>query len=213
VTVGTENIDPLLPMLVALLASLLGSIPFGLLLTRAAGMGDVRAIGSGNIGATNVLRTGNKKLAAATLLLDAGKGAAAVLLVRYLVVDERSLMELIAGGAVLVGHCYPVWLGFRGGKGVATFFGIAFALWWPIGVMAAVLWIGVTALSRTSSAGGLAAANGAPLVAHLLGQPDLAYFFLAAALLIDWKHRANIVRLAKGTEPRIGAAKAGNEAA
>ncbi len=206
--VGTENLQTLLPALVALLAYLLGSIPFGLLLTRAAGMGDVRAIGSGNIGATNVLRTGNKGLAAATLLLDAGKGVAAVALVRLLLNDEGALLELVAAGAVLVGHCYPVWLRFRGGKGVATFFGIAFALWWPIGTMAAMLWLGVTALSRTSSAGGLAAANGAPLVAHLLGQPDLAYFFLAAALLIDWKHRANIVRLAKGTEPKIGAAKA-----
>ena len=206
--VGAENIDPLIAALVAILAYLLGSIPFGLLLTRAAGMGDVRAIGSGNIGATNVLRTGNKKLAAATLLLDAGKGVAAILLVRFLLDDPDSLLELIAAGAVLVGHCYPVWLRFRGGKGVATFFGVAFTLWWPIGLMAAILWIGVTALSRTSSAGGLAAANGAPLVAHLLGQADLAYFFLAAALLIDWKHRANIVRLVKGTEPKIGAAKA-----
>jgi glycerol-3-phosphate acyltransferase PlsY len=206
--VGALNIDPLIAALVALLAYLLGSIPFGLLLTRAAGMGDVRAIGSGNIGATNVLRTGNKKLAAATLLLDAGKGVAAILLVRLLLDDPDSLLELIAAGAVLVGHCYPVWLRFRGGKGVATFFGVAFTLWWPIGLLAAILWIGVTALSRTSSAGGLAAANGAPLVAHLLGQADLAYFFLAAALLIDWKHRANIVRLAKGTEPKIGAAKA-----
>ena len=201
----------LLAATVALLAYLLGSIPFGLLLTRAAGMGDVRAIGSGNIGATNVLRTGNKGLAAATLLLDAGKGVAAVALVRLLLEDQGGLLELVAAGAVLIGHCYPVWLRFRGGKGVATFFGIAFALWWPIGTMAAMLWLGLTGLSRTSSAGGLAAANGAPLAAHLLGQPDLAYFFLAAALLIDWKHRANIVRLAKGTEPKIGAAKAGGK--
>ena len=195
--------ESILPLLVAVLAYLLGSIPFGLLLTRAAGLGDVRAIGSGNIGATNVRRTGTTRLAAATLLLDGGKGAVAVLLARLLAPDPAWL-DLVAAGAVLLGHCYPVWLRFQGGKGVATFFGIAFALWWPIGVMAAVLWLGVTALTRRSSAGGLAAANGAPLAAWLLGQPDLAIFFLAAALLIDWKHRANIVRLAKGTEPKIG---------
>jgi glycerol-3-phosphate acyltransferase PlsY len=193
----------MLAALVALLAYLLGSIPFGLLLTRAAGLGDVRAIGSGNIGATNVLRTGSKKLAAATLLLDAGKGVAAVLLARLLAPDPDWL-DLVAAGAVLLGHCYPIWLRFQGGKGVATFFGIAFALWWPIGSMAAILWLGVTALTRRSSAGGLAAAVGAPVTAWLLGQPDLAWFFLAAALLIAWKHRANIVRLASGTEPKIG---------
>jgi glycerol-3-phosphate acyltransferase PlsY len=192
------------PFPVALLAYLIGSIPFGLLLTRAAGMGDVRAIGSGNIGATNVLRTGNKALAAATLLLDAGKGVAAILLVRFLFDGRLAEHEFVAAGAVLLGHCYPVWLKFKGGKGVATFFGIAFALWWPIGLLAAVLWLGLTALTRRSSAGGLAAANGAPLAAWLLGAPDLSLFFLAAALLIDWKHRANIVRLANGTEPKIG---------
>jgi glycerol-3-phosphate acyltransferase PlsY len=197
-----------LPALVAMLAYLLGSIPFGLLLTRAAGLGDVRAIGSGNIGATNVLRTGNKGLAAATLLLDGGKGAVAVLLARLLTPDPDWL-DLVAAGAVLLGHCYPVWLRFRGGKGVATFFGIAFALWWPMGLLAALLWLGVTALTRRSSAGGLAAANGAPVAAWLLGQQDLALFFMAAAVLIDWKHRANIARLANGTEPRIGAGKAG----
>lgn len=202
------------PLNVALLAYLIGSIPFGLLLTRAAGMGDVRAIGSGNIGATNVLRTGNKALAAATLLLDAGKGAAAVLLMRYIAGGHPlGILELVAAGAALLGHCYPFWLRFRGGKGVATFFGIAFILWWPVGLLAAVLWLGVTAISRYSSAGGLAAANGAPFVAYLLEQGDLALFFLAVALLIDWKHRANIVRLAKGTEPKIGASKARAEAA
>jgi glycerol-3-phosphate acyltransferase PlsY len=201
-----------LPALVAILAYLLGSIPFGLLLTRAAGMGDVRAIGSGNIGATNVLRTGNKSLAAATLLLDAGKGAAAILLVRFLLADGLGLLEPLAAGAALLGHCYPLWLRFRGGKGVATFFGIAFALWWPIGLLAAILWLGVTALTRRSSAGGLAAATAAPIAAWLLDQQDLALFFLLAALLIYWKHRANIARLAAGTEPRIGAGKASGDA-
>ncbi len=198
-----------LPLVVALLAYLLGAIPFGLLLTRAAGLGDVRAIGSGNIGATNVLRTGNKGLAAATLLLDAGKGVAAVLIVRHLIGGDRlELLEPLAAGGALLGHCYPIWLGFRGGKGVATFFGIAFALWYPIGLIAAAAWIGASLLTRYSSVGGLAAANAAPIAAALLGRFDLAFFFLSVALLIDWKHRANIVRLANGTEPKIGQRKA-----
>jgi glycerol-3-phosphate acyltransferase PlsY len=203
--VGALQESPIvLPAVVAVLAYLLGAIPFGLILTRAAGLGDVRAIGSGNIGATNVLRTGNKRLAAATLLLDAGKGAAAVLLVRFLIADRLDLLEPIAAGAVLLGHCYPVWLKFKGGKGVATFFGVAFALLWPVGLIAAVTWIAAMAITRYSSAGGLAAANIAPIAAALLGRMDLAVFFLAAAFLIDWKHRANIVRLANGTEPKIG---------
>ena len=193
-----------LPLLVAVAAYLLGAIPFGLLLTRAAGLGDVRAIGSGNIGATNVLRTGNKGLAAATLLLDAGKGVAAVLLVRLAIGERLELLEPIAAGAALVGHCYPAWLGFKGGKGVATFLGIAFALWWPIGTIAAVTWVAAMAITRYSSVGGLAAANVAPVAAALLGRLDLAFFFLAVAFLIDWKHRDNIVRLANGTEPRVG---------
>jgi len=196
-------------IMVALLAYLLGSVPFGLLLTRAAGLGDVRAIGSGNIGATNVLRTGNKGLAAATLLLDAGKGVAAVLIVRTLYSTSAGIeiLEPLAAGAALTGHCYPVWLRFAGGKGVATFFGIAFALWWPLGLAAAVAWIAGVAITRYSSVGGLAAANAAPLTAALLGRLDLAFFFAGVSLLIDWKHRANIVRLANGTEPKIGAAR------
>lgn len=193
------------PSLVALLSYLLGSIPFGLLLTRAAGLGDVRAIGSGNIGATNVLRTGNKRIAAATLLLDVGKGLAAVLAVRLIVGGDRlELLEPLAAGAVLVGHCYPVWLGFKGGKGVATFLGIALALLWPVGAASAAVWLLALALTRYSSVGGLAAANSAPIAAALLGRLDLALFFLGAAFLIDWKHRANIVRLANGTEPKVG---------
>jgi glycerol-3-phosphate acyltransferase PlsY len=188
---------------VALLAYLLGSIPFGLLLTRAAGLGDVRAIGSGNIGATNVLRTGNKGIAAATLLLDIGKGVAAVLAVRFLVGHRLDLLEPVAAGAVLVGHCYPVWLRFRGGKGVATFIGIAFGLFWELGAVAAAVWILALALTRYSSVGGLAAANLTPVAAALLGRLDLALFFLGVAFLIDWKHRANIVRLANGTEPKV----------
>ncbi len=195
-----------LAAIVAVLAYLLGSIPFGLLLTRAAGLGDVRAIGSGNIGATNVLRTGNKGLAAATLLLDAGKGVAAVLLVRWLAGNPWWL-EHVAAAAVLIGHCYPVWLGFKGGKGVATFLGIAFAIWWPLGILAAMFWLSVAFMTRYSSAGALAAVNGTPIAAYFLDQFDLAWLFLGIALLIDWKHRGNIQRLIAGTEPKIGAKK------
>ena len=205
---GAESLtmnDLALPALVAVLAYLLGAIPFGLLLTRAAGLGDVRAIGSGNIGATNVLRTGNKRIAAATLLLDGGKGAAAVLAVRLIIGGDRlELLEPLAAGAVLIGHCYPVWLGFKGGKGVATFLGIALAMLWPVGLTAIAVWLLALALTRYSSVGGLAAANSAPITAAILGRFDLAFFFLGVTFLIDWKHRANIVRLANGTEPKVG---------
>ena len=199
--------DVALPALVAALAYLLGSIPFGLLLARAAGLGDIRRIGSGNIGATNVLRTGHKGIAAATLLLDGGKGAAAVLLVRCVVGRDLELLEPLAAAAVLVGHIYPVWLGFKGGKGVATFLGIAFALAWPIGALAAAVWLLALALVRISSVGGLAAAASAPVTALLLDKPRLALLFAAAAVLIAWKHRANISRLIAGTEPKVGQPK------
>ena len=198
------NTDLVLPALVVALSYLLGSIPFGLLLTRAAGLGDVRAIGSGNIGATNVLRTGHKGIAAATLLLDAGKGAAAVLIVRCCVPGDKEWLEPLAAGAALIGHLYPVWLGFRGGKGVATFLGIAFALAWPIGAVAAVLWLLGLAVTRISSVGGLAAAASAPAAAYWLGAPRLTLLFAAVALLVLWKHRENIRRLAAGTEPKVG---------
>ena len=183
---------------------LFGSIPFGIILTKLAGGPDLRSIGSGNIGATNVLRTGNKKVALATLLLDAGKGAAAILVVRYALGYRLDLLEPLAAGAALIGHCYPVWLGFKGGKGVATFLGIALALWWPIGAIACAVWLLAFFATRYSSVGGLAAANSAPIAAGLLGRLDLAFFFLGIAFLIDWKHRANIVRLANGTEPKAG---------
>ena len=199
--------DFALPALVTALAYLLGSIPFGLLLARAAGLGDIRRIGSGNIGATNVLRTGHKGIAAATLLLDGGKGAAAVLLVRCVVGRDLELLEPLAAAAVLVGHIYPVWLGFKGGKGVATFLGIAFALAWPIGALAAAVWLLALALVRISSVGGLAAAASAPVTALLLDKPRLALLFAAAAVLIAWKHRANISRLIAGTEPKVGQPK------
>jgi glycerol-3-phosphate acyltransferase PlsY len=189
-----------MPALALALGYLLGSIPFGLILTRLAGAGDIRAIGSGNIGATNVLRTGRKSLAAATLLLDALKGAAAVWLGE----------TIVPGGGVLgaagafFGHCYPVWLKFRGGKGVATFGGIAFAAYWPIGVVFLFLWLGVLVLTRYSSVGGLAAAAAAPVGAFLFGLADFGVLFIALALLVFWKHRGNIGRLLRGEEPKVG---------
>lgn len=192
--------DLLLPLAIGYL---LGSIPFGLLLTRASGKGDIRKIGSGNIGATNVLRTGNKGLAAATLLLDAAKGAAAIILVRALWPDVPGLAGLAAISAFL-GHLYPVWLRFRGGKGVATLIGVVAALFWPAALISAVVWILALFLTRYSSVGGMAAALAAPAAAALLGRVDLAILFAGFSLLIFWKHRANIGRLISRTEPRIG---------
>ncbi|TMJ18888.1 MAG: glycerol-3-phosphate 1-O-acyltransferase PlsY [Alphaproteobacteria bacterium] len=192
------------PLLCLALGYALGSVPFGLLLTRAAGLGDVRAIGSGNIGATNVLRTGRKGLAAATLLLDAAKGAAAVLAAAWLWPDQPQFPAIAAIGAFL-GHLYPVWLRFLGGKGVATLMGIVAALHWPCGVVVALVWLAAFALARYSSLAGMAAAIAAPVSAVATGRFDLALTFLGFAALILWKHRANIARLAAGTEPRVGA--------
>jgi acyl phosphate:glycerol-3-phosphate acyltransferase len=189
-----------MPALALALGYLLGSIPFGLLLTRFSGAGDLREIGSGNIGATNVLRTGRKGLAVATLLLDALKGAVAVW------VGEA----IVPGGAVLgaagafFGHCYPIWLRFRGGKGVATFGGIAFGVWWPLGLIYLAVWIGVLAVTRYSSVGGLVAVIFAPISAFAFGRGDIGVLFIALALLVFWKHRGNIARLFAGTEPKIG---------
>lgn len=183
-----------------LLGYLLGSIPFGVLLTRWGGAGDLRAIGSGNIGATNVLRTGRKGLAAATLLLDALKGVVAVLIVTRVWPGNE---PLAAAGAFL-GHCFPVWLRFRGGKGVATLGGIALALFWPVGLVYAGLWIGALALTRFSSLAGLIAAFSAPVSAALIGRFDLVLLFLSLALILGWKHRENVDRLLAGTEPRVG---------
>jgi glycerol-3-phosphate acyltransferase PlsY len=188
-------------LLWALLGYLLGSVPFGVLVTRAMGLGDVRAIGSGNIGATNVLRTGNKAAALATLLLDGGKGALAVLLARALAGEDAGQ---IAGAAAFLGHCFPVWLGFRGGKGVATFLGILLAAHWPLGLLACALWAATAALSRISSLSALVAAVLSPVAALLLGRGDLLLLCLVLASLIFWRHRANIARLLAGTEPRIG---------
>jgi glycerol-3-phosphate acyltransferase PlsY len=197
----TTEILWIAPTASLLLGYLLGSIPFGVLLTRAFGAGDLRSIGSGNIGATNVLRTGRKGLAAATLVLDALKGVAAIQIVEALWPGNGA----IAGAAAFVGHCYPVWLRFRGGKGVATLLGIALALLWPAGLVYAALWLGVLAVVRISSAAGLASALSTPVSAIAFGRADLAPLFLALALIVVWAHRANIARLRRGEEPRVGA--------
>jgi acyl phosphate:glycerol-3-phosphate acyltransferase len=183
------------------LGYLVGSVPWGLLLTRAAGHGDIRAIGSGNIGATNVLRTGSKGLAAATLVLDALKGAAALLIAEAVWGEAPGL---VAGFGAMLGHAFPVWLGFRGGKGVATGGGVLLAASWWMGLAAALAWLAVAGLTRLSSAGALAACAAAPLVALAAGHADLALFAAGIALLVVLRHRANIARLVAGTEPRIG---------
>ena len=179
---------------------LLGSIPFGLLLTRSQGI-DIRAVGSGNIGSTNVLRTGNKPLAVATLLLDAGKGAAAVLLARHFGGVEAAML---AGVAAFLGHCYPVWLKFNGGKGVATLLGVALAAVPLAGIAALLAWGAGAAATRHSSIGGLAAAVAAPVAAFALGSPHSSYALALMAIILFWKHRDNIIRLRAGTESRIG---------
>lgn len=188
------------PAAALLIGYLLGSIPFGIILTRLTGAGNLREIGSGNIGATNVLRTGRKGLAAATLLLDLAKGAAAVLIGEAI----GPGLGLLGAVGAFFGHCYPVWLGFRGGKGVATTMGIVTALHPPLGLVYAVFWLGLLALTRISSLAGLAAAIAMPVAAPVLGRYDLMPLLLAIALMIVWLHRANIGRLVRGREPRIG---------
>ncbi len=199
--------------LVAVSGYLLGSIPFGVILTRLVTGEDVRSIGSGNIGATNVLRTGRKDLALATLILDAGKGAAAYLAAQALFPGVPALAA-IAGGAAFLGHLFPVWLGFKGGKGVATFFGLLLAAAWPLGLLAGATWLLVAALLRISSLAALLASAAAPIYALLplavLGLPasaPVAALALLTAVLIWIRHHENIARLLKGTEPRIGAKK------
>ncbi|HAV79159.1 MAG TPA: acyl-phosphate glycerol 3-phosphate acyltransferase [Erythrobacter sp.] len=188
----------------ALLGYLIGSIPFGLLLTKAAGMGDVRQIGSGNIGATNVLRTGNKGLAAGTLVLDLLKGFAPVALAGHL---WGEVAMAFAAGAAVLGHCFPVWLGFKGGKGVATNAGVAFGLAWPLGLAYAFVWLSILAIFRISSLAGMAAVVAAAAAAPLFGYPQFFPVLGAIALLIIYLHRENIARLAKGEEPRVGGSK------
>ncbi|MDR3509875.1 MAG: glycerol-3-phosphate 1-O-acyltransferase PlsY [Caulobacteraceae bacterium] len=204
------------PMAIAVLlvgGYLLGSIPFGLIATRIGGAGDIRKVGSGNIGATNVLRTGRKDLAAITLIGDGGKGAVAALLARFLVhrIDPTAdtlTAAALAGGAAFVGHIFPVWLKFKGGKGVATFFGVMLAVAWPVGVLAGATWIAVVVLLRISSLGALTAAALAPLYAFALhaGHPVIV-MAVFMALLIYLRHRENIARLLKGQEPKVGGKK------
>ena len=188
-------------ILAALLGYLIGSIPFGLLLTKAAGLGDVRQQGSGNIGATNVLRTGNKKVAAATLLLDLAKGFVPVALAGAI---WGEVAMAFAAGAAVIGHCYPVWLGFKGGKGVATNAGVCFGLAWPIGLVYAAVWLGVLAGFRISSLAGLCAVVAAAAAAPLFGYPQFFPVLAAIAVLVIYLHRANIARLLKGEEPKVG---------
>jgi acyl phosphate:glycerol-3-phosphate acyltransferase len=192
--------SPLLLMLAALIGYALGSIPFGLLLTRAAGLGDVRAIGSGNIGATNVLRTGRKDIAAATLLLDGLKGTAAVLI--FTQFSEPA--GVVAGFAAFLGHIFPVWLKFKGGKGVATFLGCLFGFAWPAGLAFCAIWLLVAKLSHYSSLSALVASAASPLVLWTLGLPAQAMALAIMAVILWVKHSENIARLRAGTEGRIG---------
>ena len=188
-------------LLALALGYLLGSIPWGLLLTKAAGLGDIRSIGSGNIGATNVLRTGNKPLAAATLALDLLKGVAALWIADSLWSETAGL---VAGFGAMLGHAFPVWLGFKGGKGVATGGGVLLAAAWWLGLATVLVWLGTAIATRISSAGAIAACAAAPLIAAVAGRWDLALFAAGIAALVIWRHKANIERLLAGTEPRIG---------
>ncbi len=188
----------------AVVGYLLGSIPFGLVLTKTMGLGNLREIGSGNIGATNVLRTGSKGAAAATLLLDGAKGAVAVLLARAMAGEDAAQ---IAALAAFIGHCFPVWLGFKGGKGVATFLGLMLALAWPVGLLACATWLATAVISRISSLSALVAASWSTLWCLVVGQGQVFVLTLLLALLIIWRHRENLARLKAGTEPRIGRKK------
>jgi glycerol-3-phosphate acyltransferase PlsY len=189
------------PIVALIFGYILGSIPFGLLLTRAAGLGDVRSIGSGNIGATNVLRTGNKSLAAATLLLDMLKGTAAVLIAGHYGTD----LAMAAGLGAFLGHIFPVWLGFKGGKGVATYIGVLFGLMWQAALLFLAIWILVALALRYSSLAALVACAIMPVALWFMGRSDLAILFAFLSVIVFIKHRANISRLIAGTEGRIGA--------
>ena len=191
-------------ILAAIAGYLLGSIPFGLLLTRAAGLGDIRAVGSGNIGATNVLRTGHKGLAAATLVLDAAKGAAAVLIARYLWGEGPAMM---AGVAAFLGHVFPVWLSFKGGKGVATYIGVLLGLNWIVGLIFCATWLVIAFAQRYSSLASLTAAATAPIFAYVVSGLDLAAAAGVLSVILFVRHSTNIRRLWAGTEPRIGGEK------
>ena len=196
-----DHMSHALPSLL-LLGYLLGSIPFGLLLTKLAGLGDIRAIGSGNIGATNVLRTGRKGLAAATLILDALKGTAAVLVGQYYGGETGALA---AGFASYIGHCFPIWLKLKGGKGVATFLGVLLGLHWPTMILTALIWLATAAITRYSSLSALIGSLAAPIALLLLGRYNLAAVAALIALIIWIRHHANISRLLSGQESKIGA--------
>jgi acyl phosphate:glycerol-3-phosphate acyltransferase len=201
-----EGLTPLAIAAALIGGYLLGSIPFGVIVTRLGGAGDVRKIGSGNIGATNVLRTGRKDLAALTLLGDAGKGVLAVLLARAIWGEAAGAL---AGGAAFAGHLFPVWLRFKGGKGVATALGVMLAASWPVGVLALLTWIVVLAIFRISSLSALTAAVLSPLYAALVHAPEpVRWLILFAAVMVVLRHRPNINRLLKGQEPRVGRGRA-----
>jgi glycerol-3-phosphate acyltransferase PlsY len=188
-------------ILVGVLGYLLGSVPFGIVITRALGLGDLRAIGSGNIGATNVLRTGHKGAALATLLLDAGKGAIAVLIARFAVGEDAAQ---VAGGMAFLGHLFPVWLGFKGGKGVATFLGTLIALAWPVGLAACATWAVTAAITRISSLSALVAAALSGMWCFVFSRGDLLILTFALMLLVYIRHWPNLQRIKAGTEPKIG---------
>jgi acyl phosphate:glycerol-3-phosphate acyltransferase len=185
----------------AVLGYLMGSIPYGMVIARVMGLGNLRDIGSGNIGATNVLRTGNKTAAALTLVFDAGKGAVAVLLARYFAGEDAVQLAALAA---MLGHCYPVWLRFRGGKGVATFLGLMLALAWPVGIGCCMAWLIGALASRISSMGALTAAAASTFLMVFTGNGVMLVLGIALTLLIFWRHRANINRIKAGTEPKIG---------
>lgn len=191
-------------IIAAVLGYLLGSIPVGLLLTRAAGLGDIRNIGSGNIGATNVLRTGNKGLAAATLILDAAKGAVAVLAARWFLGEEAAMM---AGIGAFLGHVFPVWLKFNGGKGVATYIGVMLALNWMVGLIFCATWLFIAFAQRFSSLAALTAGATAPIFAYVVSGLELAAAAGVLSIVLMFRHWQNIIRLWKGTEPKIGSEK------
>ncbi len=190
--------------LIIIAAYLVGSIPFGILITKFAGLGDVRNIGSGNIGATNVLRTGNKSLALMTLFLDGGKGAIAVLIAAHYANIE---LAMLAGAAAFLGHCFPVYLRFKGGKGVATFFGTLLAINWMVGVFCLLIWLAVASILRISSLAGIISAIAAPVLSYFLAPIMTLWVTLFMTVVILFRHKDNISRLLKGTEPRIGDAQ------
>lgn len=201
------SVEPLPLLYAVLLGYLCGSVPFGLLLTRAAGLGDIRKIGSGNIGATNVLRTGNKGIAALTLLLDAAKAALPVLVARHFWGEEAAMLAAI--GAFL-GHCFPLWLGFKGGKGVAVMIGSLLSLHWPVGLIFCAVWLLIALTRKMSSLAALTATATAPIFAFVLRDEWLAGAVTIMALLLFFQHRENIARLLAGTEPRIGSENKAN---